>query len=236
MDLDEKARAVRDMFGSIAHRYDFLNHFLSANFDRRWRLACVREVARLSSTPHPRILDVGCGTADLSIAFSRLGPVLGCDFSHPMLRLGVAKTANSRSPHPVHLLEGDALCLPFRDARFDAVVSAFVLRNLADISQGLSEMRRMLRPRGVLAVLDFGLPDGGIIGRLYRLYFMRILPWLGKVISGIDGPYRYLPESVTTFPRPGELAGLLEDAGFSETGYRSLSGGIAVLMFGRVKA
>lgn len=236
MRTDEKARAVRDMFGSIARRYDFLNHFLSANFDRRWRRACVREVARLSPISYPRILDVGCGTADLAIACSRLGPVLGCDFSHAMVRLGLAKTAKSNCGHPVQLLEGDALRLPFRDAGFDAVVSAFVLRNLADISEGLSEMRRMLRPGGVVAILDFGLPDGAIMGRAYRFYFSRILPRLGKLISGVDGPYRYLPESVSSFPRPAELVGLLRDAGFSETEFRSLSGGIAVLLLGRVRA
>jgi demethylmenaquinone methyltransferase/2-methoxy-6-polyprenyl-1,4-benzoquinol methylase len=232
----EKARAVRDMFGSIACRYDFLNHCLSANFDRHWRRACVREVAARTVTPHPRILDIGCGTADLSLAFSGLGSVLGCDFSHPMLRLGMAKAARAGSRHPVYLLEGDALCLPFRDARFDAVVSAFVLRNLADIAQGLSEMRRMLRPGGVLAILDFGLPEGRVMSRLYRFYFTRVLPRLGKIISGVDGPYRYLPESVSTFPRAGKLAELVGSAGFVETETRSLSGGIAILLIGRVRA
>jgi demethylmenaquinone methyltransferase/2-methoxy-6-polyprenyl-1,4-benzoquinol methylase len=231
-----RARAVRDMFGTIAGRYDFLNHFLSANFDRRWRRACVREVARLILIPHPRILDVGCGTADLSLAFSGLGPVVGCDFSHPMLRLGLAKTANARCSYPVHLLEGDALSLPFPDAGFDAVVSAFVLRNLADISQGLSEMRRMLRPGGVLAILDFGLPDALILGRLYRFYFTRILPRLGKLISGVDGPYKYLPDSVSTFPPPGKLTELIKQAGFIGTEYRSLSAGIAILLLGRIRA
>jgi len=236
MCTDDKARVVREMFGSIARRYDFLNHFLSANFDRRWRRACVREVARLCPVSCPRILDVGCGTADLAIACSRLGPVLGCDFSHPMVRLGLAKAAKSNRRHPVQLLEGDALRLPFRDAGFDAVVSAFVLRNLADISKGLSEMRRMLRPGGVLAILDFGLPDGALTGRAYRFYFTRVLPGLGRLISGVDGPYRYLPESVSSFPRPAELIGLLGKADFSETEYRSLSGGIAVLLLGRVRA
>jgi len=232
----ERARAVRDMFGSIACRYDFLNHFLSANFDRRWRRACVREVAGRLSTPHPRILDVGCGTADLSIAFSGLGSVLGCDFSHPMLRLGKAKADRANRRHPVYFLEGDALRLPFRDAGFDAVVSAFVLRNLADIGLGLCEMRRMLRPGGVLAVLDFGLPEARIMGRLYRFYFTKVLPLMGRLISGVDGPYRYLPESVSTFPRAGKLAEMIRSAGFDDAECRTLSGGIAILLIGRVRA
>ena len=231
----DRARAVRDMFGSIACRYDFLNHFLSANFDRHWRRTCVQEVARLISVPHPRILDVGCGTADLSLAFSRLGPVTGCDFSHPMLRIGMTKKAQADLRHSIHLLEGDALCLPFRDAGFDAVVSAFVLRNLADVSEGLWEMRRVLRPGGVLAVLDFGLPEAPIMGRLYRFYFTRVLPSLGRLISGIDGPYKYLPESVSAFPRAAKLTELARNTGLVDVEYRSLSGGIAVLLIGRVR-
>jgi len=233
---EKRARAVRDMFGSIAGRYDFLNHFLSANVDRYWRRVCVREVSRRVSVPRPDILDVGCGTADLSLAFSILGPVVGCDFSHPMLRIGMTKTARAAGLHPVRLLEGDALSLPFPEARFDAVVSAFVLRNLADRRKGLAEMRRVLRPAGVLAVLDFGLPDAPVLGTLYRLYFARVLPRLGRMISGVDGPYRYLPDSVSAFPKPEELRRLVEDAGLGDVEFRRLTGGVAVLVLGRVRA
>ncbi len=233
---EKRARAVREMFGSIAGRYDFLNHFLSANIDRRWRRACVREVLRLLRVPTPRILDIGCGTADLSLACSRLGTVVGCDFSHPMLRLGLKKVAASKTGHPVHLLEGDALALPFPDGVFDAVVSAFVLRNLADISGGLAEMRRVLRPQGVLAILDFGLPEVPVLGRMYRFYFKSILPRLGRVISGVDGPYQYLPDSVSAFPPPEALKKLIEQAGLGDVEYRPLTAGIAVLLVGRIRA
>lgn len=224
------------MFGSIAGRYDFLNHFLSANIDRRWRKACVREVRNRTHVAHPRILDIGCGTADLSLECSRVGPVIGCDFSHPMLRLGMKKVNRAHYPHSVNLLEGDALVLPFPDASFDAVVSAFVLRNLADIPRGLAEMRRVLRPHGIVAILDFGLPDVPFLGSLYRFYFAQVLPRLGRLVSGVDGPYQYLPESVSTFPPPEELKKLMEKSGLGDVEHRSLTGGVAVLVLGRLKA
>ena len=217
------------MFGSIAARYDFLNHFLSGNIDRIWRRNCVRWVAGRLDAERPRILDVGCGTADLSLSFSRLGYVVGCDFCHPMLLIGKRKTTRARCRNRIDLLEGDALRLPFREASFDAVVSAFVLRNLADIGQGLHEMRRVMRPRGVLGILDFALPENPVFGPLFGFYFTRVLPRLGKTLSGVDGPYSYLPESVKLFPPPEQLRRLIAEAGFDRTEYRRFSGGIAVL-------
>jgi len=223
------------MFASIANRYDFLNHFLSANTDRRWRRICAREVGKYLSRPCPRVLDVGCGTADLALGFANLGPVVGCDFCHPMLKIGVAKTLLAAPFYPVSLLAGDALALPFSDASFDAVVSAFVLRNLVDIPGGLVEMRRVLRPGGVLGILDFGLPAAPLWGRLYRIYFTRILPGLGQLISGVKGPYRYLPESVQTFPPPQTIQDLIKRAGFDEAEHRLLTAGIAILFLGKVR-
>ncbi len=226
----DKSRAVRDMFAAIARRYDFLNHFLSLNVDRRWRKACARGVAARMTRALPRILDVGCGTADLSIELSELGEVFGCDFCHPMLRIGRQKTRRLRSRNPIALLEGDALSLPFADGSFDVVASAFVLRNLTDIGAGLTEMRRVLRAGGTLAVLDFSMPRLPILGAAYRAYFTRILPRLGKAVSGVEGPYRYLPESVGNFPAPHELGARAARIGFSSVHYRSLTGGIAFLL------
>jgi len=225
----ETARTVRDMFGKIAARYDFLNHFLSVNTDRLWRRRCLKEVRRRLSASPPRILDIGCGTADLSIAFSRLGPVFGCDFCHPMLRIGRQKVSRAAGRHAVELVEGDALNLSFRDGVFDAVVSAFVVRNLANIDAGLTEMRRVLRPGGVLAVLDFSMPTTPILGAAYRFYFLRVLPRLGKWLSGVDGPYRYLPDSVQTFPPPREFAGRIASAGFLGVEHHMLTRGVAAL-------
>jgi demethylmenaquinone methyltransferase/2-methoxy-6-polyprenyl-1,4-benzoquinol methylase len=232
MSDQDKSRSVRDMFGTIAGHYDFLNHFLSANIDRRWRKICVREVSRRISVPSPKILDVGCGTGDLSIAFSGLGPVIGCDFCQPMLRIGADKVQRSSLRRPVALLGADALMLPFADASFDVVVSAFVLRNLASLDGGLKEMRRILRPGGVMGVLDFGMPRAPVLAPLYRFYFLRVLPKLGKVISGVAGPYGYLPASVQSFPSAESLKEKAEQAGFQSVQFKLLTAGVAILVLG----
>ena len=222
------------MFGAIAERYDFLNHFLSANLDRGWRRTCVREVARQIKVVSPKILDIGCGTADLSIAFSDCGCVTGCDFCHEMLLRGIRKTGERRLRFPVNLLEADALALPFPDNSFDVVVSAFVLRNLADMRRGLDEMRRVLKPDGVLGVLDFGLPRLPFVRQIYGFYFLKILPRLGKYISGADGPYQYLPCSVKNFPPVEELKIKAEAAGFHNIRIRRMAAGAAVLLCSRM--
>ena len=231
--MSEKAQNVRAMFGAIAHRYDFLNHLLSGNIDRRWRRACVDEVSKRLACVRPEILDIGCGTGDLSLALSALGHVTGCDFCRPMLRIGREKIARSGGGNRIDLLEGDALTLPFRDGTFDAAVSAFVLRNLGDAQKGVREMRRVLRSGGVLGVLDFSMPQAPILGRMYGFYFRSVLPRLGKVISGVDGPYQYLPDSVRDFPAPTALKLLIEGAGFRNAECRLFLGGVAVLLLAR---
>jgi demethylmenaquinone methyltransferase/2-methoxy-6-polyprenyl-1,4-benzoquinol methylase len=229
----ENARRVRRLFSAIARRYDFLNHLLSGNIDRLWRRACVREISKRIECRAPQVLDVGCGTGDLSLALARLGRVAGCDFCHEMLKIGSNKVAARKVSHSVLLLEGDALLLPFQDCRFDVVASAFVLRNLADARKGLREMRRVIRKGGVLGVMDFCMPRTRILGKLYRFYFFRILPRLGDLISGLDGQYRYLPKSVQAFPAPEELKVMIAEEGFESVEYRLLSGGIAVLIIAR---
>jgi demethylmenaquinone methyltransferase / 2-methoxy-6-polyprenyl-1,4-benzoquinol methylase len=220
------------MFGSIAGRYDFLNHFLSANIDKRWRNICVAEVGKRNRAAVPQILDLGCGTADLSLCFSRLGPVVGCDFCHPMLCVGAQKILRIPQRQPVFLVGADALELPFADAAFDIVVSAFVLRNLSDLDRGLREMRRVLRPGGAMGVLEFGMPRGPLLGTLYRWYFLFVLPRLGRLISGVEGPYGYLPDSVQKFPPAEELKKMAARAGFVDVDAKQLTGGIAVLLMG----
>jgi len=231
-DID-KSHRVRDMFATIAGRYDFLNHFLSANVDRRWRRICVEEIKKRSTVPNPRILDLGCGTADLSIAFSSMGAVIGCDFCYPMLRIGVGKIRNEAYSNRILLAGADALLLPFTDASFDVVVSAFVLRNLTDIESGFREARRILRPGGLMGVLDFGMPRTPVLAPLYRMYFRKILPKIGKVVSGVEGPYGYLPDSVQAFPSVERLKEMAEDSGYCDVEYRLLTAGIAILLIGK---
>jgi demethylmenaquinone methyltransferase/2-methoxy-6-polyprenyl-1,4-benzoquinol methylase len=221
------------MFGAIANRYDFLNHFLSANVDRRWRQICVQEIGKRISLAQPRILDLGCGTADLSLAFSRLGPVIGCDFCHPMLLVGAHKIGESGDHLRISLLEADALRLPFPGASFDVVASAFVLRNLADIDRGFQEMRRVLRPGGIMGVLEFGMPRIPFVATLYRWYFLWILPKIGRLVSGVEGPYGYLPNSVQAFPPVEDLKRKAMQGGFVNVEYRLLTAGIAILLIGK---
>jgi demethylmenaquinone methyltransferase/2-methoxy-6-polyprenyl-1,4-benzoquinol methylase len=228
-DEEKRSRAVREMFSAIAGRYDLLNHILSANVDRRWRRLCVEQVAQKLPRRDAWILDLGCGTADLSLGCSRLGRVVGCDFSLPMLRHASAKVASSAGARRIHLLGADARNLPFRDACFDAVVSAFVVRNLSNLPKGLAEMRRVLKDGGVLGILDFGLPRQPLAGPLYRFYFTRILPRIGNCLSGVRGPYQHLPDSVRAFPPPERLKEVISAAGFGRVEYQLLSLGIAVL-------
>jgi demethylmenaquinone methyltransferase/2-methoxy-6-polyprenyl-1,4-benzoquinol methylase len=221
------------MFGAIASRYDFLNHFLSANIDRRWRQICVQEIEKRIPLAQPRILDLGCGTADLSLAFSRLGPVIGCDFCHPMLLVGAHKIGENGDHLRISLLEADALRLPFPGASFDVVASAFVLRNLEDIDRGFQEMRRVLRPGGIMGVLEFGMPRIPFMATLYRWYFLWILPKIGRLVSGVEGPYGYLPNSVQAFPPVEDLKRKAMQSGFVNVEYRLLTAGIAILLIGK---
>jgi demethylmenaquinone methyltransferase/2-methoxy-6-polyprenyl-1,4-benzoquinol methylase len=230
---EDKAGSVRDMFGRIAGRYDFLNHFLSGNIDRRWRRICVREIRRRNGVTHPKVLDMGCGTGDLSLAFSSLGTVFGCDFCRPMLRIGREKIVKESCVERIYLAGADALSLPFRDGTFDVAVSAFVLRNLADIGLGFREARRVLKSGGLVGILDFGMPTAPVLAPAYRWYFKKILPWIGRVVSGVEGPYGYLPDSVQKFPALQRLKEIAENSGFRDVECLELTAGIAVLLTGR---
>lgn len=149
-----------------------------------------------------------------------------------MLCLGAKKTSGNRGAHPVTLLEADALVLPFSDSTFDIVVSAFVLRNLADMNRGFQEMKRVLRPGGIMGVLDFGMPRLPLVAQAYKFYFLKVLPRLGKLLSGVEGPYGYLPTSVQKFPPAEELKQKAGQAGFANVEYRRLTAGVAVLLIG----
>jgi demethylmenaquinone methyltransferase/2-methoxy-6-polyprenyl-1,4-benzoquinol methylase len=226
------SRRVREMFAGIAHRYDFLNHFLSATIDRHWRHVAVRKVRELLGAVRPSLcLDCCSGTGDLAVTLSK-GldcPVIASDFCHPMLTRALDKCRQL----PVRNVEADALDLPFADRSFDALTIAFGLRNLENPQQGLREMRRVIRPDGALVILEFSKPIVPVMGSAFNFYFHHILPRIGAVISGNRKAYQYLPDSVRQFPAQPELAEWLQAAGFVDVSYKNLSGGIAALHWGR---
>jgi len=226
----EHAKRVREMFGRIAGRYDVLNHLLSGNVDKSWRTKVAKRLKAKLTADASLILDVACGTGDLSLTlFENTGArVVATDFCRPMLSIAAGKV-----PVEINLIEGDALHLPFKDGTFDAVTIAFGLRNLASVEGGLSELRRILKPNGWLAVLEFSRPTNAILRPAFSLYFRRILPLMGGIISGSLSAYTYLPASVSKFPDQTQLALLMEKTGFDQVDYENLTGGIAALHLGR---
>ena len=230
---NEHAGRVREMFAGIAKRYDLLNHLLSGNVDKRWRRIVakrVREKLTLANIGSSRILDVACGTGDLSLTlFENTGArVVGTDFCRPMLEIAAGKTSDR-----IPLIEGDALDLPFRDGSFEVVTIAFGLRNLASVEGGLAELRRVLKPGGWVAVLEFSRPANAMMRPLFGLYFTRILPLMGGLVSGSRMAYSYLPASVQKFPDQEQLSLLMQQAGFEQVQFENLTGGIAALHMGK---
>ena len=223
----EAADWVRGMFARVARRYDLANHVLSFNIDRVWRARTVRRVRPILERPGARVLDICCGTGDLTLALARecRAPVLGSDFCHPMLVAARRKGA-------ADLFEADALRLPLRDASLDLVTVAFGFRNLANYGAGLAEMRRVLGPGGMAAILEFSDPPNPVFAALYHFYSRRILPLIGGALSGSRDAYTYLPESVRKFPSPEELAEEMRRAGFEAVRYERFTGGVATLHLG----
>jgi len=221
------------MFSAIAARYDLLNHLLSANVDRRWRRLVVKKVIAAIPATNARILDVACGTGDLSLALikGRDLEVVGVDFCRPMLTRAAEKSSGSGKSIP--FVEGDALELPFADGSFDAATIAFGLRNVASVEDGLKELLRVLRPGGSALVLEFSKSQIPVLRTFYRIYFQKILPRLGGSISGCRSAYEYLPKSVSHFPDQESLAALMKQVGFTEVQYQNVTGGIAALHIGR---
>jgi demethylmenaquinone methyltransferase / 2-methoxy-6-polyprenyl-1,4-benzoquinol methylase len=231
-DPQSAARAVREMFDSIAPRYDLLNHVLSMNIDRVWWRRTARTFREILARPDATILDICCGTGDMTMALLRYRPakakpVLAADFAHQMLVRGHTKFAD----HNAIAIEADALQLPLPSASVDLITTAFGFRNLSNYRAGLAEFHRVLRPGGEFGILDFSEP-GGLIGKLYAFYFRRVLPAIGSRISGTSGPYAYLPSSVHRFPPPNEMLVQMREVGFREVSWQPYSLGIAGLYRG----
>lgn len=252
MNDSDAWRKVREMFTRIAPRYDLLNHILSLQMDRMWRARTARILRPILELADAKILDLCCGTGDLAFALGKRakGRVWGADFAHPMLVRAKEKSARffasgfvSRSPktrnskgaapsRPISFVESDALRLPFADESFDLVTAAFGFRNLANYKGGLVEIRRVLKPGGTIAILEFTEPRPGWFGELYRWYFRVVLPRLGGLISGDKAAYTYLPKSVARFFEPAELTALIERNGFERIEARVWTGGTVALHTG----
>jgi demethylmenaquinone methyltransferase/2-methoxy-6-polyprenyl-1,4-benzoquinol methylase len=234
-DRNSAARAVREMFTSIAPRYDLLNHALSFNVDRVWWRRTARTFRHILARPDARVLDLCCGTGDMAFALRReagksSAQIFGADFSHAMLQRAALKS--ERQDASPEWIEADALNLPFRSGHFDLVTSAFGFRNLADYDAGLREIHRVLSPGAECGILDFGEPKG-MMGAFYRVYFKQVLPRVGTLISGVRGPYAYLPASVERFPSPEEMVERMKNAGFTEATWTPYTFGIAGLYRGK---
>jgi demethylmenaquinone methyltransferase / 2-methoxy-6-polyprenyl-1,4-benzoquinol methylase len=227
----DKRAYVRAMFSDIAPRYDLLNHLLSFNVDRRWRLRAIRAL-QWERRPDGEYLDLCAGTLDVAAEIARhanfRGRVVAADFAEPMLRAGAAKVRGLR----VHPVTADALALPLAAASCAGAIVAFGVRNLTNLDAGLREVARVLAPGARFVILEFSTPTSAIIRAGYHLYFHRVLPRIGGMISGNGGAYRYLPESVSRFPTPPQLADRLRAAEFRDVEWTSLTLGIAAIHVG----
>ncbi len=228
----EHARAVREMFSGIAKKYDFLNHFLSVNTDKRWRRLVSKKLNDVLDREDALVLDVACGTGDLSVELQTSGKakVVGTDFCRPMLEIAYDKNAKNQTAIPY--IEADGMNLSFADNTFDAVTIAFGLRNFSNWQDGLVELHRILKKGGRLAILEFTTPVVPGFKQIFNLYFTQILPRIGGAVSGSRGAYEYLPDSVSRFPDQKGLVKMMEQTGFTDVEYKNLTGGIAALHIG----
>jgi len=232
--VDKSAPRVRKMFGEIAGRYDFLNHLLSLNIDRYWRMRTVRSVPPAAGM---KILDMCTGTGDLALAYHKAADgkaeIVGADFCHEMLAIGRQKGAKAGANGKVTFIEADAMRIPLDDNQFDIVSVAFGLRNVADTDVGLAEMTRVCRPGGQVAVLEFSTPEWQPFKAVYGWYFRNILPRIGQLlVRNAQSAYSYLPESVGEFPQGEQLADKMRAAGLDQVRYNRLTLGVATLYVG----
>lgn len=226
-NLNKKAQ-VADMFDSIAGKYDFLNHFLSMGIDKGWRKKAIKEIAAVNPKT---ILDVATGTGDLAVAASKLHPekIVGVDISEGMLEVGRKKISALHLDDIIVLQKGDSEALAFAENSFDAITCAYGVRNFENLTAGLKEMNRVMKPGGKMAILEFSHPKTFPVKQLYQFYFRFILPTLGKLVSKHKSAYTYLPESVMAFPEGKRFCEILTECGFKNAKARPLTLGITTL-------
>ena len=229
-----KKEMVRSMFNDIAPKYDLLNHVLSMGVDRLWRKKVKRKISEVSPK---RILDIATGTGDLAIELTKLNPdeIIGADIAEDMLEVAKKKVKNKGLNNIIKLEQGDAENLRFETGYFDAVTVAFGVRNYENLLKGLKEMNRVLRPNGMVAILEFSKPAAFPVKNMYNFYFKHILPRIGQKVSKNDEAYTYLPESVQQFPEGRDFMLLMKKAGYKQVAQKRLTFGIATLYSGKKK-
>jgi len=226
-----KKEEVRNMFNSIAPKYDFLNHFLSFGIDYYWRRRVLQKVKCIKPES---VIDIATGTADLAILISKAKPkkIIGVDISASMLQKGREKVLNKKLGHLIDLQLGDSENLKFEDNSFDLAMVAFGVRNFEDLDKGLKEILRILKPGGSLIILEFSNPRKFPIKQLYKFYSFNILPIIGRLVSNDASAYTYLPESVAHFPAYEKMTKIMDDCGYTNTTYTALTGGISTIYQG----
>jgi len=228
----EKARFVSAMFSRIARRYDLMNGIMTLGMHHAWRRGAARQTI---ASPDGPALDLATGTGDLALELAEVHPhrtVIAADFSMGMLAIARAKLRDLEQPRRIRLLAADALALPFEARTFACVTSAFLLRNLADLEQGLREMRRVSRPGGRVVALEITQMSTPGFAALFRFYFHRVVPWVGQLVGGDREAYTYLPQSVDRFVTPTELVKLMEKVGLRGVTYRRLGLGTITVHVG----
>lgn len=227
-ELNKKTEQISIMFDDIAPKYDFLNHFLSFNIDKTWR----RKVRKFLTKSNPEIiLDMATGTGDLAIELTKMNctKIIGVDISPKMLEIGLKKVEKKKLQEKITLQAGNSQSINFDESYFDAVTCAFGVRNFEKLELGLSEIYRVLKPNGNIAVLEFSKPKNNFFAWIYKFYFHNVLPLLGKLVSKSDFAYKYLPQSVEQFPEGEKFMEIMKNVKFKNTKYKALSFGIATL-------
>lgn len=226
-----KRQQVEQMFDAISPKYDLLNRLFSLGIDQGWRRKVMRDVTK---EPVQKLLDVATGTADLAIMAAKYVPeVIGVDISEGMLSYGREKVTKKGLDQQVKLQQADSIALPFPDGTFDAITVAFGVRNFEELQRGIAEMQRVLKTNGRLFVLEFSKPQKTPMKQLFRFYFHRVMPFVGKAVSKDNAAYTYLPKSVEAFPEGADFLKIMASAGLRECKAESLTGGIASLYTGR---
>lgn len=230
-NTDNKKKQVATMFNNISHRYDFLNHLLSMGIDKLWRKKAIK---LLNNRPVKRLLDIASGTGDFAISGLKLKPiqVIGSDISEGMLKVGKEKVKKKGLSDIITFELGDAEDIKHEDKSFDAITVGFGVRNFENLEKGLSEMYRVLKDNGQVAILEFSKPRQFPIKQFYNFYFLRILPLIGKMVSKDASAYTYLPESVQEFPDGQEFVTIMEKLGYKNIKQYPVTFGIASIYWG----